>query len=188
MTTMNSSSDEHKKCRLFYIWDWRNKLKFLVDTGAAISVIPRTTDPSAEPTSLKLQAANSSTIDTYGGNTLIPMRRDYTWTVTLAKVKIPILGVDFLVHYELSIHMNSRTLSDTLTNLHVIGTPARHSTTGIGIAACHGQDYVDILNQPFKATDSGDHQTQHHIELMGHQHFPTKMTCTTQTDIRDGAV
>ena len=101
------------------------------------------------------------------------MRRDYTWTFTLANVKIPILGADFLAHYELSVHMNPRTLSDTLTNLHVIGTPARHSTTGIGIAACHGQDYVDILNQfvditqPFKSTDSGVHQTQHHIKTSG---------------------
>ena len=60
-----------------------------------------------------------------------------------------------------------------MTNLHVIGTLSRHSTTGFGIAACHGQDYVDILNQfvditqPFKATDSGDHQTQHHIRTNG---------------------
>ena len=66
-----------------------------------------------------------------------------------------------------------KTLSDTMTNLHVIGTPARHSNTGIGIATCHCQDYVDILNQfvditqPFKATDSGDHQTQHHIRTNG---------------------
>ena len=62
--------------------------------------------------------------------------------------------------------MNPRTLSDTMTNLHILGTPARHSTTGI--AACHGQDYVYILSQfaditePFKATDSDDHQSQHH--------------------------
>ena len=176
VTTTNPSGNELKTCRLFYIWDRRNKIKFLVDTGAAISVIPHTIDPSAKPTPLKLQAANGSTIDTYGGKTLslnIGMRRDYTWTFTLANVKIPILGADFLAHYELSVHMNPRTLSDTLTNLHVIGTPARHSTTGIGIAACHGQDYVDILNQfvditqPFKSTDSGVHQTQHHIKTSG---------------------
>ena len=123
VTTMNSSGDEHKKCRHFYIWDRRNKLKFLVDTGAAISIIPYTIDPSTKPTSLKLQAANGSTIDTYGGKTLalnIGMRRDYTWTFTLAKVKISILNADFLAHYEQSFRMNQRALSDTKTNLHVI--------------------------------------------------------------------
>ena len=164
-----------KKCQLFYIWDRRYKLKFLVDTGVAISIIPHTTNSSAKPTSLKLQAANGSTIDTYGGKTLtlnIGMWCDYTWTFSLAKVKIPILGADFLMPYELSVHMNPRTLSNIMTNLHIIGTPEWHSTTGIKIAVCHGQDYVDILNQfvdiaqPFKATDSGDH-TQHHIRMNG---------------------
>ena len=169
LSTTNSSGGEHKNV-VFHIWDRRNELKFLVDIGAAISVISHTTDPSAKPTSLKLQAANGSTIDTYGGN--IGMRCDYIWTFILTKVKIPILSADFLAHYQLSVHMNPRTLSDTLTNLHVIGTPAGHSTMGIGIAACHGQDYVDILNQfvditqPLKATDSSDHQTHHHIRTM----------------------
>ena len=101
------------------------------------------------------------------------MRRDYTWTFTLAKVKIPILGEDFLAHYKLSVNMNPRALSDTRTNLHGIGTPARYITMGIRIAACHGLDYVDIMNQfvditqLFKATDSGDHQIQHHIKTSG---------------------
>ena len=106
----NPSGNKLKMCRLFYIWDQRNKIKFLVDTGAAISIIPHTIDPSTKPTLLKLQAANSSTIDTYGGKTLtlnIGMWRDYTWTFTLANVKIPILGEDFMAYYELSVHMNT---------------------------------------------------------------------------------
>ncbi len=55
--TRKPEGNELKTCRLFYIWDRRNKIKFLVDTGAAISVIPHTIDPSAKPTPLKLQAA-----------------------------------------------------------------------------------------------------------------------------------
>ena len=100
VTTTNPSSNELKTYRLFYIWDRTNEIKFLVDTGAAISVIPHTIDPSAKPTLLKLQAANGSTIDMYGGKTLtlnIGMRRDYTWTFTLANVKIPILKVFFFI-------------------------------------------------------------------------------------------
>ena len=71
----NPSSDEHTTYCLFCIWD-----RYFVDTGVAISVIPHITNPSGKPTSLKLQAANGSTIDTYGGKTLtlnIGMRRDY---------------------------------------------------------------------------------------------------------------
>ncbi|CAE1230936.1 unnamed protein product [Acanthosepion pharaonis] len=121
-----NSSGANTQCRLFYVWDRRNKLKFLVDTGAAISVVPLQNDHTAKPTLIKLRAANGSAIDTYGERTLtlnIGMRRDFTWTFTVANVKVPILGADFLAHYALAVHMNPRTLSDTTTNLRVLGTP-----------------------------------------------------------------
>lgn len=63
-TTALAGKDKRRS--LFYIMDRNNKLKFLVDTGAAISVIPFTNEPSAKPTLLKLQVANGYTIDTYG--------------------------------------------------------------------------------------------------------------------------
>ena len=50
--------------------------------GATISVILHIIEPSTKPTPLKLQAANGSTIETYGGKTLtlnIGMRRDYIY-------------------------------------------------------------------------------------------------------------
>ncbi|CAE1262213.1 unnamed protein product [Acanthosepion pharaonis] len=118
-----NSSGANTQCRLFYVWDRRNKLKFLVDTGAAISVVPLQNDHTAKPTLIKLRAANGSAIDTYGERTLtlnIGMRRDFTWTFTVANVKVPILGADFLAHYALAVHMNPRTLSDTTTNLRVL--------------------------------------------------------------------
>lgn len=105
-----------------------------MDTGAAISVIPCKNNPSSKLTLFKLQAANGSTIDTYGGKALtlnIDMRRDFTWTFTVADVKISNLGADLLAHYELAVYMNPRTLSNKTTNLHVLGTPTCHSTTGI---------------------------------------------------------
>ncbi|CAE1289319.1 unnamed protein product [Acanthosepion pharaonis] len=55
-------------------------MKFLVDTGAAISVVPLQNDHTAKPTLIKLRAANGSAIDTYGERTLtlnIGMRRDF---------------------------------------------------------------------------------------------------------------
>ncbi|CAE1303859.1 unnamed protein product [Acanthosepion pharaonis] len=143
----------------------------LLDTGAAISVIPYQERPYfSKPTLLKLQAANGSAIDTYGERTLtlnIGMRRDFTWTFTVANVKIPILGADFLAHYELAVYMNPRTLFDTTTNLHVFGTPTRQSSTGISVATCHG-----------------DHQTQHHIRTRGPPTFsPPATTRSTQTRV-----
>ncbi|CAE1290002.1 unnamed protein product [Acanthosepion pharaonis] len=75
------------------------------------------------------------------------MRRDFTWTFTVANVKVPILGADFLAHYALAVHMNPRTLSDTTTNLRVLGTPTRQGSTGISVATCHGREYLDLLTQ-----------------------------------------
>ncbi|CAE1238599.1 unnamed protein product [Acanthosepion pharaonis] len=75
------------------------------------------------------------------------MRRDFTWTFTVANVKVPILGSDFLAHYALAVHMNPRTLSDTTTNLRVLGTPTRQGSTGISVATCHGREYLDLLTQ-----------------------------------------
>ncbi|CAE1266126.1 unnamed protein product [Acanthosepion pharaonis] len=101
---------------------------------AAISMIPPKEQQDRKSTLYKLQAANGSTIETYGTKTLtlnIGMRRDFTWTFTQADVKTPILGQDFLAHYDLAVHMNTRTLSDNTTNISVKGTLSPHNTTGI---------------------------------------------------------
>ncbi|CAE1300346.1 unnamed protein product [Acanthosepion pharaonis] len=138
---------------------------------AAISVVPLQNDHTARPTLVKLRAANGSAIDTYGERTLtlnIGMRRDFTWTFTVANVKVHILGADFLAHYALAVHMNPTT-----TNLRVLGTPTRQGSTGISVATCHGREYLDLLTQftditlPLQVTASGDHQTQHHIRTRG---------------------
>ena len=174
MTTNSSGSGE--KCRLFYIWDKRNRLRFLVDTGAALSIIPYTFEPSAKLALVKLRAANGSTIDTYGKKILslnIGMRRDYTWTFTLANVDTPILGADFLAHFQLAVNMNPRTLSDTMTNIHIVGTPSQQQSTGIDVVTQHGQEYMELLEQyaditqPNTRTDCGEHHVQHHIRTTG---------------------
>ena len=165
----NPAGQNHR-CRLFYVWDRKNKLKFLVDTGAAISVNPYKNEPSAKPSLFRLQAPNGLLIETYGNKSLtlnIDMRRDYTRSFIMAKVQMPILGADFLAHYDLAVHMNSRTLSDNTTNIKTTGTRTHHNTPGISVATYHSREYLDILNQyqysdllrPMKYTGSNTHQT-----------------------------
>lgn len=172
--------DRSKQCRLFYLWDQRNKTKFLVDTGAAISIIPPGDQHNHKASLIKLQAANGSPIKTYGTRTLtlnIGMRRDFTWTFTQADVKTAILGADFLAHYNLAVHMNTRTLVDNTTNIFVKGTLSRHNTTGISVTTSHEREYIDILNeypdliQPLTNTDPAKHQTQHHLKTSGQPTF-----------------
>ena len=101
------------------------------------------------------------------------MRRDYTWSFIIAKVQMSILGADFLVHYDLAVHMNSRTLSDNATNIKTTGTQTHHNTTGISEATYHSREYLDILNpysdllRPMKYTGSNTRQTKHYIRTSG---------------------
>ena len=112
------------KGRLFYIYEKIHRYHFLVDTGAEISVLP--TDPKhrTTPSPYKLQAANGTQIETYGERSLtldLGMRKNFLWIFTQANVTTPILGADFLTHFNLSVNMATRTLIDNQTDLSVKG-------------------------------------------------------------------
>ena len=71
----------------------------MVNTGAAVSVLPRScANMTMDADSLPLVAANNSTITTYGTSKCIfdiGLKREYSWTFIVADVKQPILGADF---------------------------------------------------------------------------------------------
>ena len=77
--------------RLLYVADKRNKCRYLIDTGAAVSVLPLscangTVDADSIPL---LVAANNSTITTYGTSKRIVdvgLKREYSWTFIVADV------------------------------------------------------------------------------------------------------
>ena len=103
----------------------RNKCKYLIDTGAAVSVSPkscayRTTDTI----SLPLVAANNTTINTYGTSKRIVdvgLKREYAWTFLIADIKQPIIGA-FLINYSLLVDLKSRCLRDKRTGLAIPAT------------------------------------------------------------------
>lgn len=84
--------------------DRKSGLRFLVDTGANISVLPATKrlfGDSASISDYKLYAANGSEIKTFGVKTLVlnfSLRRPFTWAFVLTDVRQPINGADFLSH------------------------------------------------------------------------------------------
>ncbi|MBM6549306.1 reverse transcriptase domain-containing protein, partial [Streptococcus dysgalactiae] len=110
--------------RLFFVYDQRNSLQFLVDTGAEISVIPANKSATTR-TPNRLQAANGTPIATYGEKFLtlnIALRRDFPWVFVIADVPFAILGIDFLEHFDLLVDSRRRTLIDQTTGLRRIGT------------------------------------------------------------------
>lgn len=113
--------------RQLCIFDRKNNLNFLVDTGANVSVLPFAVFKCKNkclPEKFALFAANGTKIETYGTHSLsldLRLRRDFKWTFIVANVKQPILGADFISHYGLLVVLRTKRLIDTLTNLKTVG-------------------------------------------------------------------
>ena len=107
--------------KLLYVADKGHKCRYLIDTGAAVSVLPKScANEISDADSLPLVAANNSTIHTYGNCKHVvdvDLKREYPWTFIVADVQQPIIGADFLIHYNLLVDLRSRCLRDMRTGL-----------------------------------------------------------------------
>ena len=103
--------------RLFFVIDRVTDIRFLVDTGAEVSVIPPSpADHVRQLDGLVLRAAYDSIINTFGtrSHTLdLGLQHHFPWLFIVAAVKRPILGVDFLRHYELLVDVTHQRLLHT---------------------------------------------------------------------------
>ena len=122
---MATSASGQQPSRLFYITDKTTGTRFLVDTGADVSVIPPSQYERRQPSDhFTLQAVNNTPIATYGTRSLtldLGLRRTFRWVFVVANVKHPILGADFLRHFSLLVDMRHHHLADGLTQLSVQG-------------------------------------------------------------------
>ena len=77
--------------RLFYVTERHTKVRFLIDTGAEVSVVPPTMeDRRQRQESPPLQAVNGSSIKAYGERSLtldIGLRRTFRWIFIIADVR-----------------------------------------------------------------------------------------------------
>ena len=89
-------------------------MRFLIDTGAEVSVIPPIpNDRAKQQSGVILRAANDSLIHTFGtrSHTLdLGLHQKFQWVFIVADVKRPILGVDFLRHYNLLVDVTRQRL------------------------------------------------------------------------------
>ena len=112
--------------RLLDVADKCNKCRYLINTGAAVSVLPRScANRTVDADSLPLVAANNSTITTYGTSKRIVdvgLKREYSWTFIVADSKQPNLGADFLIHHNLLVDLSGRCLHDMRTGLAIPAT------------------------------------------------------------------
>lgn len=123
---------------------------YLIDSGAARSVIPPTTADRRNKSEICLYTASGAPIATYGTRLLsidFGLRRIFTWKFIIADVTTPIVGADFLQNFHLILDVKRRKLIDGITNFDVNGI--RNSQTlmdsiqNIPI----GHAYEDILQK-----------------------------------------
>ena len=109
-----SAPEEYCSSALLFVKDILSSQEFLVDSGASVSVFPGPRSSSDDGVCL-LTADGSPMI--CSGSCLIPLRfscgsgsKVYTWNFQLAPVSIPLLGADFLQHFNLLVDIKGRKL------------------------------------------------------------------------------
>lgn len=134
-----------------HISDRSSNTTFLIDTGADVSVVPPLNRSKISPTGIKLYAANGTPINTYGERVLkldLGLRRCFQWSFIVADVKQPIIGSDFLSHFDLLIDVKNNAIIDKITSLKSIGR--KLNTYGTDIKTFNFQDPVAELLNEFK--------------------------------------
>ena len=164
--------------RLLYVTDRESRLRFLVDTGAEVSIIPPSNvEKKNRQDTFGLLAANGSPIVTYGTRSLtlnLGLRRTFRWVFIIAKVRNPILGADFLKHHGLVVDMGHKRLSDTRTNLFVQGVISSSPPLSPSLLPKQqSNEFSSILRefpaitQPCSKDRPIKHNVTHHIETAG---------------------
>ena len=163
---------------LFYITEKETHIRFLVDTGSEVSVIPPSaSDQTHVPDTLSLTAVNNTPIPTYGKRLLnlnLGLHRPFAWVFIIADTHRPIIGADFLKHFGLMVNVWECKLTDSRTDRCVNGVLSRESSLKPSILSKDCSDpYLKLLSE-FPAltqaspTDTGvKHDVTHHIATTG---------------------
>lgn len=162
----------HSESRRLFVHDKETGLRFLIDTGADLSVFPRLQNGGSHgKTSYQLSAANGTPIATYGMVTRVlnlGLRRDFPWQFVVADVSRPILGADFLAHYGLIPDLQQGRLIDSKTKLASQGVISACEISPIkaisGTSPFHAllERFPEII-RPKGAPTICRHGTKHHI-------------------------
>ena len=155
------------KTSLLFATDNDSGTRFLVDTGAEVSVYPPVAGLRSPISSQTLVAANGSTIQTYGTRN-IKLRiggRCFSWDFVIADVPRAILGADFLRAHNFLVDVAGRGLIDT----HIYDSKEAFISLGSIVTNTYEQLLAihPELTQPNFALVSPRHGVTHHIQTQG---------------------
>uniref|UniRef100_A0A1X7UIG8 Peptidase A2 domain-containing protein n=1 Tax=Amphimedon queenslandica TaxID=400682 RepID=A0A1X7UIG8_AMPQE len=143
-----TSAAGHYSSRLFYISDMNIVPHFLIDTGAKVSVLPLASHTKRYRLKRTLQAANGAAIASYGTQLLtlnLGLRRTFIWVFLVADVTTPIIGADFLRHFDLLVNMRRHELIDKVTCMEAKGKPSQTSLCLTLLPPTDHNDFQSLL-------------------------------------------
>ena len=167
----------HPVSRLLHVTDPLTRHRFLIDTGAEVSVLPATSADRRHPSQPEhtLRAVNGSSIASFGTRSLtvsLGLRRRFQFVFV---VEQPIIGADFLHHHRLTVDLRARRIMDSVTQLSSPATIAHVSRlTSPSINLTSVPDSVKNilssfpdLTRPYSATLPAKHTVEHHLSTKG---------------------
>ncbi|BHF69096.1 hypothetical protein SprV_0301213700 [Sparganum proliferum] len=170
--------DSSNPGRTFYVHDTRSGRRFLVDTGAHLSVIPPTpTDRRCTNPRLFLQAVNTLPITTFGTCSLslnIGLRRLFPWVFVVVDIPCAILGADFLTAFDRLVDWCQSRLHDKTTILTVRGISSSDASRQLAVLDPEPENlfrqllaqYPGLTRSNFNASIP-PHDVVHHIRTFG---------------------
>ena len=166
-----------KNSQLLYLVDKNSRCRFLVDTGAAISVVPPRPEDEKHRTLVSLKAAYNSSIATFGERLLnldINTGRELPWTFVVAAVKEPILGIDFITNFQLNINSARGEIFDEKSGRSIkVDKRQASSSNRISSNLVEGAAYAELLaryptlTSPRRIDAPCKHSVKHYIPTTG---------------------
>lgn len=162
--------------RRLKLFDKTSGLRFLIDTGSDVSIVPATRQEKLlGPIPFVLHAANGSEIRTFSTKfitTDLGLRRRFTWNFLVSDVSHAIIGADFLAHFGLLVDMKNSNLIDAKTNLRSSGDVMIthvHSITTVSLNHPFHELLMEYREITLPATlqAATQHDVTHHIVTKG---------------------
>ena len=175
------SATGHPQSCLFFVTERMSGLYFLMDTGAEVSILPASqVSCSSLPAGPPLQVANNSSITTFGmtSHTLsLRFHRTFHWIFLIVDAMNPILGADFLWHFNLLVDIYQGCPSDSLTQLQTNGmlTEEVSSSPCVSHSSAASDSFFALLQEfsalisPVPRNTPIQHDMVHHITITGPQ-------------------
>jgi len=135
---------------LLFLTDTTHNLRFLVDSGASLSILPH--QSAAQPSGPPLLGVDGQRIPTWGSRDLSVSfgGQTYPFKFLLAAVATPILGMDFLTHFDLTIHPKRRQVLHAATGRTLTqASKLPFSRPHVAAVAAHVPPQVQALLQEF---------------------------------------